>query len=323
MPAKIILNPYSNRWGAGQQAGAVEAALRNRGDHAVGSGTDSAQRFEFDLVQTGGPGEAIRLAQEAVAAGFDPVVAAGGDGTISEVVNGLLSAGDRASVRLGVIPLGSANDYAVQLGIPIDVTEACRTLVEAKQVRLLDAGRINERAFMNDVTLAFGARVNIEAATIHRLRGSMIYLGGVFKALAHYRLPKVTFEWDGGRLENTPIVLAYVGNGWRTGGVFYLTPEAVQDDGLLDFIYGDAMGRLRLLRLLPKTFDGSHIHDPRVHSTRCTWLRITSSDPIPTLADGEIIYRDAHDLNIRVLPQALPVIVGPQPGKRPTQTRKP
>lgn len=308
MPAKIILNPYSNRWGAGQQADAVATSLRDLD-------------YDFDLAPTTGPGAAIRLTQEAAAAGFDPIVAAGGDGTINEVVNGLLAAGDVAPVRLGVIPLGSANDYAVQLGIPTGVAEACRTLVEAKDVRMLDAGRVNERAFMNDVTLAFGAQVNIEAATIHRLRGSMIYLGGVFKALARYRLPKVTFEWDGGRLENTAIVLAYAGIGWRTGGVFHLTPNAVQDDGLLDFIYGDAMGRLQLLRLLPKTFDGSHIHDRRVHSARCTWLRISSADSIPVLADGEIIYRDAHELSIRLLPRALSVITGPQPGKRPASAK--
>ncbi len=308
MPAKIILNPYSNRWGAGQQAAAVASALASAG-------------LDFDLVQTGGPGEATRLAGEAAAAGFDPIVAAGGDGTISEVVNGLLAGGDRASTRLGVIPLGSANDYAVQLGIPTDVAGACRTLAEAKQVRRLDAGRVNERAFMNDVTLAFGAQVNIEAASIHRLRGAMIYLGGVFKALAHYHQPQVTFEWDGGRVENKAIVLAYVGIGWRTGGVFHLTPNAVADDGLLDFIYGDAMSRLRLLRLLPKTFDGSHIHDPRVHSARCTRLHITSPDPIPVLADGEIIHRDAHDLTLRVLPQALAVIVGPQAGVRPASVK--
>lgn len=307
MPAKIILNPYSNRWGAGQQAGAIEAALRDLG-------------YDFDLVQTGGPGEAIRLAREATSAGFDPIVAAGGDGTISEVVNGLLAAGDAAPARLGVIPLGSANDYAVQLGIPTDVAGACRTLVAAAHMRVLDAGRVNDRAFMNDVAIAFGAQVNIEAATIHRLRGSLIYLGGVFKALAHYHLPHVAIEWDGGKVEKARIVLAYAGIGWRTGGVFHLAPDAVQDDGLLDFIYGDAMGRLSLLRLLPKTFDGSHIGDRRVHSLRCTWVRLTSQEPLPVLADGEIIYRDARALHIRLLPQALRVIVGPQPGQRP---RKP
>jgi len=273
--------------------------------------------YDFDLVQTTAPGEAIELARQAVAQGFDPVVAAGGDGSISEVVNGLLVEVDVAPVRLGIIPLGSANDYAYQLGIPLDIEGACRTLVEAEHVRTLDAGRCNDRVFQNDITIAFGAQVNIEAATIKRLRGSAIYLGGVFKALAHYKLPVVTAEWDDGKLADKPILLAYVGNGWRTGGVFHLAPDAVLDDGLLDFVVGDAMGRLSTIRLLPKTFDGSHIDDSRVFHTRFRHLRITSSDPLPVLSDGEIIYRDAHDLDIRILPGALRVIAGPAEGERP------
>lgn len=304
MPAKIILNPYANRWGAGKMAVGAAETLRGLG-------------YAFDMVQTQGSGAAVTLARQAVRDGYDPIVAAGGDGTISEVVNGLLAEADRAPARLGLLPLGSANDYVVQVGVPLDLEAACRNLVEARHERVLDAGRVNDRVFMNDVNMAFGAQVNVEAETIKRLRGSLIYLGGVFKALRHYHLPKVTFAWDGGRLEDKRIVLAYVGNGWRTGGVFHLTPDAIQDDGQLDFIYGDAMSRMQTLRLLPKTFDGSHIQAPTVFSTRCTWLDVTSAEPIPVLADGEIIYRDARELHVRVLPGALRVLAGPQPGERP------
>lgn len=304
MPAKIILNPYSNRWGAGKAADEVVATLQRL-------------EYAFELVKTTAPGEAIELARQAIAQGFDPIVAAGGDGAISEVVNGLLGDVDVAPVRLGIIPLGSANDYAVQLGIPLDIEGACQTLVAAENVRTLDAGRCNDRVFQNDITIAFGAQVNIEAATIKRLRGSAIYLGGVAKALKGYKLPTATFEWDEGKLEDKPILLAYVGNGWRTGGVFHLAPDAVLDDGLLDLVVGDAMGRLNTLRLLPKTFSGSHVDDSRVFQTRFKTMRITSSDPLPVLSDGEIIYRDAHDLEISILPGALRVIAGPKEGKRP------
>ncbi|MCP4168735.1 MAG: diacylglycerol kinase family lipid kinase [Chloroflexi bacterium] len=306
MPAKIILNPYSNRWGAGKQADLVSDTLQQL-DYA------------FDLVKTAGPDEGIALAKTAAEQGFDPIVAAGGDGTISEVINGILEAGAGERARLGILPLGSANDYAFQVGIPLDVEGACRLLVAAEHERTLDAGRINDRYFMNDITIAFGAQVNIEAAKIKRLRGSLLYLGGVFKALRHYRLPIINCEWDGGVLENKSILLAYIGNGWRTGGVFHLTPDAVKDDGLFDFIVADGMGRLTALRLLPSTFSGSHIHDPRVMVARCTWLRMTSEDPLPALVDGEIIHREAHELYIEILPKALRVIVGPEKGKRPGQ----
>ncbi len=306
MPAMIILNPYSNRWGAGKQADLVNNTLQQL-------------EYAFDFVQTGGPDEGIALAKTAAEQGFDPIVAAGGDGTISEVINGILEAGAGERARLGILPLGSANDYAFQVGIPLDVEGACRLLVAAEHERILDAGRINDRYFMNDITIAFGAQVNIEAAKIKRLRGSLLYLGGVFKALRHYHLPTINCEWDGGKLENKSILLAYIGNGWRTGGVFHLTPDAVKDDGLFDFIVADGVGRLTALRLLPSTFSGSHIHDPRVMVARCTWLRMTSDDPLQALVDGEIIHRDAHELYIEILPKALRVIVGPEKGKRPGQ----
>ena len=187
----------------------------------------------------------------------------------------------------------------------------------AERVRALDAGQINDLYFMNDITIAFGAQVNVEAAKIKRLRGPLLYLSGVFKALVSYHQPTITCRWDDGEMQDKQILLAYVGNGFRTGGVFFLTPDARLDDGLLDFVVGDALGRLNILRLLPKTFNGSHIHEPVVYSVRCTRLVMTSEDPLPVLADGEIIYTDAHELNIRVLPKALRVIAGPEEGKRP------
>ncbi|NOX63395.1 MAG: diacylglycerol kinase family lipid kinase [Chloroflexi bacterium] len=304
MPAKIILNPYSNRWGASKMAEPLQEVLRGL-------------NYDFDFVQTSGPREAVDLAAEAALAGFDPIVAAGGDGAVSEVVNGLLMAGLADRVRLGVAPLGSANDYAYQLGIPTDLEAACRILVQAERERVLDAGRINDYYFMNDITIAFGAQVNVEAAKIKRLRGSLLYLGGVFKALMNYHQPTIDCRWDDGRLEEKQILLAYVGNGFRTGGVFFLAPQARLDDGLLDLVIGDALGRLSILRLLPKTFNGSHIREPVVQTVRCTWIEMTSDDPLPVLADGEIIYTNAHELSIRVLPKALRVIVGPEEGKRP------
>ncbi|NOZ49673.1 MAG: diacylglycerol kinase family lipid kinase [Chloroflexi bacterium] len=305
MPAKIILNPYSNRWGAAKHADSVVAILK-------------ALDYDFEFVQTQSPNHGIELARAAVQAGFDPIVAAGGDGTINEVVNGLLAEADVASARLGILPLGSANDLAYQIGLPMDLEQACQALVSAQYECLVDAGRINNRAFINDVTIAFGARVNIEAAKIKWLRGSLIYLGGVFKALFNYHLPTVTIEWDGGRLEDKPILMAYVGNGWRTGGVFFLTPDARADDGLFDVIVGDAMNRLQIMQLLPKTFNGSHIQDKRVALLRTDRLRIHSDDPLPVLSDGEIIYTDAHELDIRLLPQAVRLICGPSEGQRPT-----
>ncbi len=304
MPAKIILNPYSNRWGAGKKAPEVQRILTGLG-------------YDFDLVQTEGPGHGVELAREAVAQGFDPIVAAGGDGAISEVVNGMVGEQDRAGATLGVIPLGSANDYAYQLGIPEDLEAACKLLTAAEHVRTLDLGRTNGRVFMNDVTMGLGAQVNVEAAKIKRLRGDAIYIAGAMKAILKGRWPLARLEWDGGKMAKKRILLVYAGIGYRTGGVYFLTPDARQDDGLLDFAVADARSRLAVMRLLPRTFKGTHVDAPGVLMGRCTWMHIESDDPVPVLVDGELIATDAHELNLRVLPAAIQVISGATPGPRP------
>lgn len=304
MPAKIIINPYSNRWGAKKRAPEMLTLLR-------------ALDYEFEIATMTGPGHGVELARDAVAQGFDPVVAAGGDGTISEVVNGMIGESDMAGATLGVIPLGSANDYAYQLGIPSDLSSACQTLTAAKNIRRLDAGKVNNRIFMNDFILGLGAQTNIEAAKIHWLRGSMLYVAGALKAIVKARWPRVGFEWDGGKIEKTRIVVAYVGNGYRTGGVYFFTPDARLDDGLLDFAVADARSRLRVLHLLPKTFTGKHVSEPGVRVERCTWLHIESDDPLPALADGELIATGAYEFHIQILPGALQVISGETPGPRP------
>ncbi len=304
MPAKIILNPYSNRWGAGKKAPEVQRILTGLG-------------YDFDLVQTEGPGHGVELAREAVAQGFDPIVAAGGDGAISEVVNGMVGEQDRAGATLGVIPLGSANDYAYQLGIPTDLEAACKLLTAAEHVRTLDLGRTNGRVFMNDVTMGLGAQVNVEAAKIKRLRGDAIYIAGAMKAILKGRWPLARLEWDGGKMAKKRILLVYAGIGYRTGGVYFLTPDARQDDGLLDFAVADARSRLAVMRLLPRTFKGTHVDAPGVLMGRCTWMHIESDDPVPVLVDGELIATDAHELNLRVLPAAIQVISGATPGPRP------
>jgi len=306
MPAKIILNPYSNRWGAKKRAPEMLQQLRALG-------------YAFEMVTMAGPGHGVELAREAMAQGFDPIVAAGGDGSISEVVNGMIGEDGVAGATLGVIPLGSANDYAYQLGIPDDLAAACQTLTAAQHIRRLDVGRVDDRIFMNDFILGLGAQTNIEAAKIHWLRGSMLYVAGALKAIAKARWPRVGFEWDGGKIEKKRIVVAYVGNGYRTGGVYFFTPDARLDDGLLDFAVADARSRFKVLQLLPKTFKGTHVREPGVQVERCTWLHIESDDPLPALADGELIATAAYAFHIQILPGALQVIAGETPGPRPPE----
>jgi diacylglycerol kinase (ATP) len=292
--AKIILNPYSGRWKGQRYMPAVEAALKEAG-------------VDFDLVCTAGLDHAIELAREAALEGYSPVVAAGGDGTIGEVVNGLVqAAGDQVAGPLAIIPLGSANDFIQTLGTPADLRGACELLRKA-QVRTIDVGRVNERYFINDVGVGFEPQVTLESRKIKRLRGQLIYLVAVLRAVRHPIQAHMTIEWDGGQRVSKPILMVSVANGRCTGG-FWLTPYAELDDGELDFIFADALSRLQILRFLPEVMRRTHLDKDPVTHGRTKHIVITSDDPLPVVADGEIMTTEAHRLEIEVLPGRLQVL---------------
>lgn len=292
--AKIILNPYSGRWKGQRSMPAVEAALKEAG-------------VDFDLVCTAGPDDAIELARGAALEGYSPVVAAGGDGTIGEVVNGLVqAAGDQVAGPLAIIPLGSANDFIQTLGTPADLKGACQ-LLRTGQVRTIDVGRVNERYFINDVGVGFEPQVTLESRKIKRLRGQLIYLVAVLRAVRDPIQAHMTIEWDDGQRVSKPILMVSVANGRCTGG-FWLTPHAELDDGELDFIFADALSRLQILRFLPEVMRRTHLDKDPVTYGRTRHIVITSDDPLPVVADGEIMTTEAHRLEIEVLPGRMQVL---------------
>ena len=292
--AKIIVNPYSGRWKGQRSVPAVEAVLKEAG-------------VDFDLVCTAGSDHAIELAREAALEGYSPVVAAGGDGTIGEVVNGLIqAAGDQVAGPLGIIPLGSANDFIQTLGTPADLKEACQ-LLQTGHMRTIDVGRVNERYFINDVGVGFEPQVTLESRKIKRLRGKFIYLVAVLRAVRDPIQAHITIEWDGGQRVSKPILMVSVANGRCTGG-FWLTPYAELGDGELDFIFADALSRLQILRFLPEVMRGTHLDKDPVTYGRTRRIVITSDDPLPVVADGEIMTTEAHRLEMEVLPGRLQVL---------------
>ncbi len=291
--AKIIVNPYAGRWAGRAAFPKIEETLRRL-------------RYPFELVTTEGPDHAIALARAAAEAGYSPIVAVGGDGTISEVMNGLMeAAAGGVAGPLGIIPAGCANDLARQLELPMDVPAACQRLVAGRE-RVIDVGRVNGRYFVNDVGVGFEPQVTLEARQIRRLRGTLVYLVAVFRALRHLRQPHMAVEWDGGRASH-PMPLVSVGNGNLTGG-FRLTPHARLDDGALDFVFARRVTMLQILRLLPGTLRGTHIHHPLVVTGRATRIAVHSEEPVPVGVDGEVRTTEAQDLSFEVLPARLRVI---------------
>jgi len=296
--AKIILNPYAGRWKARDAIPDVERACREVG-------------LDYELVVTEGPGHGIELAREAVLAGYSPIVAAGGDGSISEVVNGMLMAtgGERPEVPLGIIPLGSADDLADQLGLPKDVLEACQVIVGGCE-RLLDLGRVNGRYFDNNSAVGLEPMVTVTQEKMQRVKGTPRYVLAAVRTILAYRPWRMRLVWDGGGYEGE-VALVSVGNMRRTGGAFYMTPRAEPDDGLLDFVFAEGLSRLKLLRLLPTTFDGSHVDRPEVRYERTTRLTIECDPSTPIQADGELFDRAATQITYEIVPARLRVLVPP------------
>lgn len=302
MTAKVILNPYADRWQAGERKAEAEGALQEAG-------------VDFDLEVTNGPGHGILLAEQAAQQGFDPIIAAGGDGTYSEIINGIVKANNNdGSIVFGVLPLGSANDLADNLGLPKDLGEAAKVIGNGK-VQMMDLCKVNERYFDNNAAIGLEPYITLIQQRITRLKGSFRYLTATLMGVFDKPQWEMNLEWKDGEYSGL-ITLVTVGNSPRTGGIFYMTPHANPFDGLLTFVYAFMPTRRKILSLLPRTMkpnEGSYVEHPEIHEVFSPWLRVRSVQPTPAHADGEIFSKEIHDLEYHVIPNCLPILMDANP----------
>jgi len=290
---KLIANPIAGRGRGRKILPAAEEALRRQG-------------LQFKTEVTSRPLEAMEIARQAAEEGCELVVALGGDGTSHEVANGLLSSGN-SEVALGMIPIGTGNDFADMFNTPTDLAQVALRIREGK-TRLIDVGRVNDRYFVNVLGTGFDALVSIHALKIqHVLRGFPLYLAAVFITLKEYQIPHITVEFDGERL-SMPMTMINVANGKREGGGFLIAPDAQNDDGIFDICLARGLGRLGILRLLPEVIKGTHVDKEPVTMAKAKRVILDSPNPLPVHADGEIIYTEAHHLEIEIIPRRLRVI---------------
>jgi diacylglycerol kinase (ATP) len=266
--------------------------------------------LDFEMETTEGPGHAACLAAEAAAQGIHTVVAVGGDGTVNEVLNGLMKAGDGANqVALGILPIGTGNDLAFGAGLPLDLEAACRVLAGGEG-RDVDVGCVradNERPlyFGNGVGLGFDAMVNIESRKLRRLRGFLVYLVAVFRTMAfYYHAPQTRISIDG--LETTQASLMIsVMNGSRVGGGFHVTPGSQMDDGHFDLCIAGALSRPEMLAFVPRFMRGSHTTDRRITMAQGRTVSVSCESPWAGHVDGEIYGLGGQHFEIELLPQRL------------------
>ena len=299
----VILNPAAGKGAAGARAGEISRLLKAHG-------------VRHELVLTERPLHAALIAERAAGEGYDVVVAAGGDGTGNEVLNGLLSAADRglAIPALGFLCAGRGNDFAFGAGAPAGLEEGCAALGGGGR-RLMDVGRVSgpqlegARYFGNGIGIGFDTIVGLEAAKMKRVHGFLGYVLGALKTMfLYYRAPKVALSWDGAAREQKALQISAM-NGRRMGGAFLMTPEALNDDGQLDLCIAGEPRRLAMLGIIMQYLQGTQASSRHIRMGRASRVEIRALEGELALhADGEVLGTSISGLTAECLPHRIQVV---------------
>ena len=261
----VILNPAAR----GERAKALRDKIASLSHHVLVRSTTS-------------PGDARGLAARAVTQGYGTIVAAGGDGTINEVVNGI----GGAAVRFGILPVGTMNVFATELGIPQNNLAKAWQVIEAGFLRLVDLPRANHEYFVQLAGVGLDAEVVRQTTPdSKKVLGPMSYLLTLAQVAAR-QPPKIHIEPVDGATREGSFVL--VGNGRLYGGPFVLFKDARLDDGLLDVLVFQNQSHWDLIRYFQAIVFGNHPALPDVEYFQSRGLRLTSHDPVPVEIDGEL-----------------------------------
>lgn len=297
----LIFNPNSDRGRSGQKAADLRAMVDSLGG-ADWRGTEY-------------PDHAAEIAAQAEA--YQTVVALGGDGTVHEVINGLMQIPAERRPKLGMVPIGSGNDFAFAAGVPLDnAQEAVRGALTGSSkwvdIGLIKDGSGRSEYFDNSVGMGFDAAINIRSRQITFLYGFVMYLSATLLSIAFsFEAPRLKVKYDGGTLDQN-IMMLTVGNGPREGGGFLTTPASKIDDGQLEFLYIQKLSRLKMLQLLPKVMQGTHTTDRDVTIKQTTSLILDSDRALPIHIDGELFApyeANVRHVEISLLPKAIQIVV--------------
>lgn len=308
----LVLNPYAGHGAAAKEFPQVEAALRAAG-------------LDFDVVPTRASLHAVQLAWDAPAQGYERIIAVGGDGVMHEVVNGLLRASNEGeTIALGIIPLGTGNDFIKSLPPALtpgktrdDWKEALPRVIGGKTA-LVDVGKIvgdapapghpHPQYFVNGMDVGFGARV-AKAVRGVSLTGTAAYLLAIMQVLVDYNLPHIRLTLDSGKVVELDTTLTGITNGRCFGSSFWLTPQADIQDGKLDIVIAKGLNRVGILQVIPQIMKGTHLNHPAISFYRAQKVILESPAPMIVEADGELPFLEARRLEVEILPQRLRVMV--------------
>jgi YegS/Rv2252/BmrU family lipid kinase len=298
---KLIINPNADMGNAWRQAADLRPVIQEFGG--------------ADWTGTVYPTHATELAHEAALQGYDLVIAVGGDGTVHEVINGLMKVPESARPVLGVVPLGSGNDFAHSIGVKGPPPIALRQVLtgESKRIDLgvIEDGKGRREYWDNTLGIGFDAMVTIRSHSLPVLRGTLMYLVAVLQTiLLDHNAPTLKFISDEENWEARKLMLV-VCNGPREGGGFFVAPDARNDDGVFHYASIDNVSRPMMLRIVPEVMRGTHDRFSSVKMGKLQTLDLESDKPLYIHTDGEVYSAfgtDVRKLRIEVLPKALEVI---------------
>jgi len=303
---KVVVNPTAGRGAGDRSVPLIEKMLRSH-------------NLDFDLVRTEKPWHAAQLAEQAVADAFDVVVAVGGDGTANEVLNGLMRAkqAKAGSAVMGVLSVGRGNDFAFGVGVPRDLSAACRVLAQDRR-RWIDVGRVTGgdypqgRYFGNGVGVGFDTVVGLVAQKMKHLRGFLGYFVAALKTVfLYFHAPTVRITVDEETTTQASLMIAVM-NGRRAGGGFMMAPQAEPDDGLLDFCIADQVSRLRIFTLIPHFMKGTQATQPEIRTGCARRVVVRAVEGVlPGHSDGETLCTEGEQLTIELLPHQIEVLCQP------------
>lgn len=312
---KIIVNPASDRGRTAQIGEALQALLHER----AAAASEKGQPYDLDWVLTEQPGHATTLAEQAAQEGFDIIVAVGGDGTVHEVINGLMriEAGKRPA--LGIIPVGTGNDFVHNLGLSLDRSQAAHRLF-AGNTRLVDIGTISDdrgrqEYWDNTVGIGFSGAVNIAGRKLTKARGFIVYFLAVLETIL-FRPPSIhaRIQIDDQPVREREVTMVSLCNGPREGGGFPVAPHAVMDDGKITYMIIRGIGRLLMLFFLPILMTANHLKFKYYFEEAIAQrLHIDADRTLAIHADGEIFgswEADVRQVEVGIIPSALRVLCG-------------
>lgn len=286
MKYHVLVNPTANRGKGGKLFSYIKGLFER-------------ERFKFDIEFTRGKEETIKQVENALEKGADVIVAAGGDGTVNEVVNGLKGRG-----ILGILPIGRGNDIALSLKIPKNLEKAVKILKNGKYFNM-DLGLVDGRYFVGITGVGFDAEVNITANNM-KLKGSLGYVISVFTTLRRYKPKFCEVSFDGVNWKGE-ITLVAMGNTKNYAGGMKILPNSQLDDGYFDICIIERVSPLELVLYFPLIFIGKHTINPHVKMFRAKEVVVKGPSDLMATMDGELI--PAKNLILKNVYQAQKVIV--------------